>query len=314
MSYVPHIVTADGLTMFYHGESLSVTASHPKWKDILEALRARDYDTVVRLTHLPTAFKPWEHADPEFQVRDGALYLGERALPSEMSEKALRMLESGQDPLPLFRCLRKLLRNPSATCQRAALVFFTKIGATIHEDGDFIAFKGVRHDYMDCHSGTISNRVGDHPKRLERWEVDDNSKVLCSRGYHVGDQVYARGFGQRTMVAKFSPEDVVSIPDECREKCRVTYYEIIAEVPRPVEPGEVYHPTHGWERQRFFVRLQHEGTEEVIELDAVDAADARSRVSKWIKPGAVILDVSSELDDDDTELDDDGDIEDDGEF
>jgi hypothetical protein len=71
------------------------------------------------------------------------------------------------------------------------------------------------------------NNVGDTIE-VKRWDVDDNRDNGCSFGLHVGSMDYATTWGEKTLVVKVNPADVVSVPTDCGcQKCRVSKYEII---------------------------------------------------------------------------------------
>ena len=104
----------------------------------------------------------------------------------------------------------------------------------ITEDGHFLAYKRVRNNYTDLHSGRFDNTVGSNPAML-RNDVDDNRDRTCSRGLHFCAKHYLPSFGagtgNRVMVVKVNPADVVSIPSDYNNaKGRTWTYEVVGEV------------------------------------------------------------------------------------
>jgi hypothetical protein len=67
---------------------------------------------------------------------------------------------------------------------------------------------------------------------MERNSVDDNSSNTCSSGLHFCSQEYLSSFGgERTVIVKINPRDVVSIPNDYNNsKGRACRYEVIGEV------------------------------------------------------------------------------------
>ena len=102
----------------------------------------------------------------------------------------------------------------------------------ITEDGHFLAYKKVRDDYKDVHSGTFDNSVG-QVVSMVRNKVDENKDNTCSSGLHFCSFDYLKSFGgTRIMILKINPADVVSIPsDHFQQKGRTCRYEVIGEVP-----------------------------------------------------------------------------------
>jgi hypothetical protein len=136
--------------------------------------------------------------------------------------------------------------NPSATAQRELLLFCEANDFVIHEDGDLLAYKAVRPDYKDKHSGRFDNSVG-QVVEMPRDQVDDRREETCSFGLHFAAWNFASTFGTSAdpvMVIKVNPRDVVSIPhDYNNQKGRCCRYEVIAERRKGVGPlpqQEVY--------------------------------------------------------------------------
>jgi len=101
----------------------------------------------------------------------------------------------------------------------------------ITPDGHFLAYKKVRANYKDVHSGTMDNSVGQIVE-MERHEVDDNKDVTCSTGLHFCGMSYLSCFGgDRTVIVKINPADVVAIPSDYNDaKGRACRYEVIGEL------------------------------------------------------------------------------------
>jgi hypothetical protein len=101
----------------------------------------------------------------------------------------------------------------------------------ITPDGHFLAYKKVRYDYKDCHSGTMDNSVG-QVVEMERNSVDDDKDRTCSTGLHFCSRDYLNHFGgERLVIVKVNPRDVVSIPSDYNgAKGRACRYEVVDEI------------------------------------------------------------------------------------
>jgi hypothetical protein len=102
-----------------------------------------------------------------------------------------------------------------------------------------LAYKKVSEDYKDVYSGTFDNSVG-KVCEMERNQVDDDKDRTCSVGLHFCSQEYLNHFGgERTMILKINPRDVVSIPsDYHNSKGRCSRYEVIGEL--GVNPNDAF--------------------------------------------------------------------------
>ncbi len=168
-------------------------------------------------------------------------YLGQ-PLPEAIKRRVLRLSAEGKSPNPILRFYERLQKNPSKRSVDQLFPFLEKLNIPITEDGCFLAYKSVRDDYMDAHSGTISNKPGTTVK-LPRNLVSDDPREACHFGLHVGAPGYASTFSSKLMIAKVDPENVVCVPyDASQEKMRVCEYKIIGhhgdDLPTDVMDGE----------------------------------------------------------------------------
>jgi hypothetical protein len=79
----------------------------------------------------------------------------------------------------------------------------------------------------------MDNSIG-RVVEMERNMVDDNRDNTCSAGLHFCSHSYLQSFsGDRTVIVKIDPADVVSIPSDYNNaKGRTCRYEVIGEVER----------------------------------------------------------------------------------
>jgi hypothetical protein len=131
----------------------------------------------------------------------------------------------------MVKFTENLLENPSRRAVTELYLFLEKGNLPITSDGHFLAYKKVRDDYLDVYSGTIDNSVG-QVVEMERNRVDDDKNNTCSYGLHFCSKDYLQSFsGDRIVILKINPRDVVSIPtDYAFTKGRTCRYEVIGEV------------------------------------------------------------------------------------
>lgn len=132
--------------------------------------------------------------------------------------------------LKLF--LSRLLKNESKQEIPHFLFYLSQQKFIILETGDLIAYKAVREDLYDKHSGTILNSIGSVIK-MERSKVTQDSLQPCAPGLHVGTKDYIQNYARsesRYLAVKIRPEDLVSVPGINEGKIRVCEYEVLCEV------------------------------------------------------------------------------------
>lgn len=228
------LVGDNSITVFYDNRPYTIAGDHVNFAKVKEAIRNKAYDLIPGYMNIRTAIANFLSADRAFSLVNDRVTFDGFSFGEGVTNKVLAMLNGGFDAEPLFNFLRKVRSNPSATAQNELLLFCVANGFLIHEDGDIIAYKAVRDDYKDIHSGTILNKVG-AVISIPRNAVDDNRDRTCSYGLHFASHEYALSFGNghgHLMAMKINPKDVVSIPsDYNNQKGRTCRYEVIAEIP-----------------------------------------------------------------------------------
>lgn len=245
MTKFASLFTGSGIILHIDGENFTVPNDHPNLAKIKQAIADHQYDTIINLIDVRSAVRNWLSNDKDFALENDVLVLHGSPFSPAVTDKVLNMIDAGANAEPLFKFLRKLRENPSATAQAELLLFCVANNFMIHEDGDVLAYKAVRQDYKDIYSGKIDNSVG-QIVTVERGLVDDNRDRTCSFGLHFAAHEYAEGYGglnSHMMVMKIHPRDVVSIPsDYHNQKGRCCRYEVYAELGdhKPLPKKEVY--------------------------------------------------------------------------
>lgn len=199
----------------------------PNFRQLREVLIEGRFDEVPLALSSDRLVEVWSHG--KFRVEGGVIYHGDRRLPQQLNGRIMAMVRNGDDPQYLLNFWERLQRNPSSRSVEQLYPFLEHEGIAIDKDGTFLAYKGVRNDYRDAHTGKIDNRPGTS-HRMERNLISDDPRTPCHFGFHVGALSYASTFSQRTIVCKVDPEDVVCIPyDESARKMRVCAYSVVGE-------------------------------------------------------------------------------------
>lgn len=179
--------------------------------------------------------------DPEFifgeedgvKLVNGVVEVEGEALPSELS---LRVIDLKKQNIPIKRLVNfwnNLKENPSMNSVQQLYMFLEHNGHPITDDGCFIAYRSVREDFKDFHTGTMDNSPG-QKLSMPRNKVNDKPEETCSHGLHVASWEYAKEFGggaRRMIEVKVNPKDVVCVPNDYNNtKMRVSAFEVLAEV------------------------------------------------------------------------------------
>jgi hypothetical protein len=228
MSY-PYILTEGSITLIINGKSVTVNRDNGEFVSLMTALKAGEWEEVRRLSDKATTIN--EFGKGRINVRAGQVYFGNEILQGYAVDKVLSFIAEGLDAEPLLNFLDKIMDNPSKHCIDQLYGFLAHGNMPIDPDGDFYAYKAVRNNWMDKHSGTIKNDIG-AVVEIPRRAVDDNHGVDCSYGLHAGSIEYVRGFAggadDRILIVKINPKDVVTVPSYDTRKLRCCRYEVVA--------------------------------------------------------------------------------------
>lgn len=242
-----YLFTDSGICIFTAGKQFTVPNDHPNLNKIKKLIKDKKFDGIQELVDVREGVTNWLSNDGDFKLTNDQISLNGEAFDSSVVSKVLSMMSAGHSAEPLFAFLRKVRENPSKVAQSELLLFCVANNFMIHEDGDILAYKGVKSDFKDIHSGTIDNSVGQKIK-MARYQVDDQRDRTCSTGLHFASFQYASTWAGSSighvMVMKINPRDVVSIPsDYNNQKGRCCSYEVIAELnerSKPLASKEVY--------------------------------------------------------------------------
>jgi len=213
-----------------NGQSYTIANDHPKYKQIIESIKQKDWDAFVNLVNISKQVE--QYADG-IDIQDGALIVNGEVIHNTLTKRIVSFMGQGLPFDPMMKFLSNLMGNPSKRAVDELYDFLEAGELPITEDGCFLAFKNVRSDYKDIHSGTFDNSVG-KVCEMSRNRVCDNKDQTCSSGLHFCSIAYLPSFsdsnGGKTMILKINPADVVSIPSDYNNtKGRCCRYEVVAE-------------------------------------------------------------------------------------
>jgi hypothetical protein len=148
------------------------------------------------------------------------------------------MFAEGLGVLPLLRFLNRVQLNPRKDIAVELYEFLESGNLPITEDGFILAYKRVRPNFFDVHSGTMDNSPGKVVSLPSYEAVDANRYNDCSVGLHFCSLAYIEAGlarfvepGNRLVQLLIDPADIVAIPtDYNRSKGRAWKYTVIREL------------------------------------------------------------------------------------
>lgn len=254
----PYIVQGSNITVVIGTTPHTVSKSHIAYNKLLNAIKSSDWDTVQDIIEPKKAVINFGQGNIE--IEGDKIFWKGREMHNALTKRMVSMIQEDFPVEPLVNFMENLMQNPSKRAVNELYGFLEKNSLPITPDGCFLAYKKVRADYLDCHSGTVLNKpavyLTDEDKTkiaeaagkrnevevevvdgvtvvsMERNLVDDDQNRTCSVGLHFCSRDYLNHFGgERIVVLKINPRDVVSIPTDYNDsKGRACRYEIVDEI------------------------------------------------------------------------------------
>jgi hypothetical protein len=271
-----YIIANDGnVTAVVGGQAYNFGKAHPNYHKLINHLKNNNvehfeacYDIVSHVNAYCEGYVNCDH---------GSLSWDGIKMPDMFTNTIVDMVKQGFPFEPMLNFLDNMSQNPSDHAIVELFDFMENKHMPITMDGCFLAYKAVRSDYKDIYSGTFNNNVGDVCS-VPRNKVDNNRDNGCGHGLHVGAIDYAKSYGgidldndgddndggNRLMICKVNPRDVVSVPSDHKfQKLRCCRYEVVAEFNTIFD--KVVHMT---ENDKQYMATKKRNREWVVEVTA----------------------------------------------
>jgi hypothetical protein len=208
MSKSKHLITAQLITFVAYGITYKVQKAHPNFNEIKELLESGK--TRAAVTAYNKGLK--KEAVSGFLVKDNSFYYKGQILPEVFAE----MYKEGMGNNGKFSSVKQffdnIISNPKQMCVDDLARFMKNQKMPITSRGTFLAYKRVRSNFRDTHSGTMDNTPGQIVS-MDRELTDSNSNQECSSGLHVCAHSYLSEFvDSQTIVVEVNPKNVVAVP------------------------------------------------------------------------------------------------------
>ena len=298
MAY-PYIIQGNNVVVVIGNQSHTISKTHITYQKVVDAIKAQDWDAVKDVIEPKKVVL--NYGKGNVSVKGETLYWKGAEMNNGLSKRLIQMLQEGFPVEPMVAFMENLYQNPSKRAVTELYGFLEKNNLPITPDGHFLAYKKVRANYFDVHSNTMDNSVG-KVLQMERHEVDDDKDNTCSTGLHFCGMSYLSCFGgDRTVIVKINPADVVSIPSDYNDaKGRTCRYEVIGELGVSAEdaftaPVQVNSNDEDSSEDAIREAVQHavnvavaarNGRELSMTKDAIRKREARARAKQQQSGGA----------------------------
>ena len=258
----PFILQGNNVTVVIGNKPHTISRTHITYQKVVDAIKQGDWQKVQDLIEPKQVVL--NYGKGNVSVQGDQLFWKGKPMHNALATRMIAMLQDEFPIEPLVNFMENLMTNPSKQAVNELYGFLEKNNLPITPDGHFLAYKRVREDYKDCHTGTMLNAPG-CTVEMERNEVDDNRNNTCSTGLHFCAESYLKSFGgARTVIVKINPRDVVSIPSDYNDaKGRACRYEVVGEVGvNPDDAQEFTQPVQANANNNTYVAPPKEGSTE----------------------------------------------------
>ena len=169
-------------------------------------------------------------------ISENEVRIDDTVINGSFVDTLIRLFKDGRltDSSNIVNFVRRVANNSDSRVFDQLYAFCGHNDIEITNEGMLVAFKRVRDDYLDIHSGSISNKVGSVIE-MPRIAVDNDPNKTCSSGLHACAFSYLYSFGNdrydRILKILIDPADVVSVPvDYNGSKIRVCKYVVAEDV------------------------------------------------------------------------------------
>lgn len=230
-----YILGADSITVYYKGNMYPINRQAQTFGLVLQAIQANDEVALEKALNIRQAIVDRINTaakGTKVRIDGNRIFYETREITGLIASRVFEMIRLSLDVTPMLKFIENLMQNPSKRAVDELFGFMEACTLPITEDGHFLAYKRVRSDYKDVHSGTLDNSVG-NTLEMPRNLVDEDKNNTCSYGLHFCSYDYLKHFsGERIVVLKINPADVVAIPaDYNNSKGRTCRYEVVDELP-----------------------------------------------------------------------------------
>jgi hypothetical protein len=230
---------AGGVAVYHEGRSFSASTAHPLYEDILKALKKGNVARAAELLDVKGALVAASKGSERIKFENGRMmYKGlngkNMELDGPLIDRIMNALKthklSPQKIKPLMLFLDNIMKNELKDIRDELYLFLMAGDMPITNDGCFLAYKKVRDNFHDVHSGKFDNSPG-KVVAMPAHLVDRDRHNTCSTGLHFAARSYLSQFGgSRIIAVKVNPRNVFAIPSDYNNaKGRASEYFVVGE-------------------------------------------------------------------------------------
>lgn len=227
-SGIPYTLNECSITFFINGKQSTLASDHPNFDEIVIAVMKGDPDGNLRQLIDPTDTIS-EVTFGRVTIKSGEyVYCDDQLVPDYLANRILMHISKDFPVEPLIKFAEKLMENPNADVRNDLYTWLERGNMPIYPDGDFVAYKLVKHDFTPFHPGDYGqDQSPGQEVTMPRELCNENRYDTCSTGLHFCSYEYLPTFNSwhggrlrdsstsnKVILLKINPRDVVAIPTD----------------------------------------------------------------------------------------------------
>jgi len=226
---LPFVPKADYISVILPGSRpFALDKTHPTFDRMHAAISKGKWALVPKLVSLAESIANESRGNVEV-TKNGVSYKG-KVIDNTLTQRIMSMIKERKPIAPMLKFMDNLYKNPSQDAVNEFYDWLKSADLPITDDGCFLAYKYLKSDFTDTHTGTVDNSPGQTILGSRKW-FDSDYRTQCSSGYHVCSKEYGK-YGVVATAVKINPKDVLSANGG---KMRVVNYEVLFELGRKEE-------------------------------------------------------------------------------
>ena len=233
-----YLITPLCLVVVRDGKPLTIDKTHKNFEKIQDSLMNKCWQAALDFIDMKNTLT--KYSNGRVLVQDGKVTLdGEVVAGKVVGRLVNALMEENTEALEaITNFLAKCDENPDYHIVTRIYDFIAHNDLRLDKDGHILAYKVVKHNYLDKYTGTMDNSPG-KLVQMKRNKVNPNDAQTCSHGLHVAAKDYIPQYGNpslsatgdKVVLCKVHPKDFVSIPTDYSDmKARVCEYLVLKDV------------------------------------------------------------------------------------
>jgi DNA-binding protein Fis len=235
---IPYTLNDTGITFYLRGQK-TIRSDFHDFAALVDAIKVGDADLVDALANPRKVVAIATFGNVVISNDDDVLFRG-NPVPDYLANRILVHVKKNLPVEPMCAFAEKLMGNPNVGVRNDLYKWLEKGQMPLYPDGDFLAYKRVRHDFSPVHSGGSygKNQAPGQVVTQPRDTCNEDRSTTCASGLHFCSFSYlsefasSNGSTDKIIVLKINPRDVVAIPHDYNDaKGRTCRFESVEEVP-----------------------------------------------------------------------------------